>query len=66
MVFDPVIYQKTGGTDYSDYPVGSVILSASQDVGPEWLRCDGSYINESQYPELTAALGKHSPGVSTP
>lgn len=64
MVFDPITYQKTGGMDYTDYPVGSVILSASENVGPQWLRCDGSYINESQYPELTTALGKHSPGVS--
>lgn len=63
MILDPITYKKAGGTDYSDYPIGSVILSASQNVGEEWLRCDGSYINESQYPELTAALGKKTPGV---
>lgn len=63
MVLEPIIYQKTGGTSLEDYPVGSVILSASQNVGSEWLRCDGSYINESEYPELTAVLGKNSPGV---
>lgn len=63
MVLEPVISKRAGGADYSSYPVGSVILSASGDVGPEWLRCDGSYINESTYPELTAFLGKNSPGV---
>ena len=64
MIFEPVIYQKAGGTNFSDYPIGSVILSASQNMGSEWLRCDGSYINESTYPELTAFLGKNSPGVT--
>lgn len=63
MVLEPVIYKKSGGTNYSDYPIGSVILSASANVGPEWLRCSGAYINESQYPELTAFLGKNSPGT---
>ncbi len=63
MVFEPLVYQKSGGTNYGDYPIGSVILSASANVGPEWLRCNGTYINESQYPELTAFLGKHSPGA---
>lgn len=63
MVLEPIIYKKTGGTDYSSYPIGSIILSASQDIGEDWLRCDGSYINESTYPELTAYLGKNVPGV---
>lgn len=43
-------------------PVGSIKFSASQDVGEEWLRCDGSFVNESDYPELVAALGKLTPG----
>lgn len=42
-------------------PIGSIKFSASQDVGPEWLRCDGSFINEADYPELVAALGKLTP-----
>lgn len=42
-------------------PVGSIKFSASQNVGEEWLRCDGSFISESQYPELVAALGKLTP-----
>lgn len=42
-------------------PVGSIKFSASQNVGPEWLRCDGSFINEADYPELVAALGKLTP-----
>lgn len=42
-------------------PVGTIKFSASQDVGEEWLQCDGSFINESDYPELVAALGKLTP-----
>ncbi len=41
--------------------VGSVRFSASQSVGPEWLLCDGSFVSESDYPELVAALGKLIP-----
>lgn len=44
--------------------VGTIKFSASQDVGEEWLRCDGSFINESQYPELVAALGKLTPSTT--
>lgn len=44
-------------------PVGTVQFTASQNVGPEWLLCDGSFVNEADYPELVAALGKLSPGV---
>lgn len=43
-------------------PVGTVKFTASQEVGPEWLRCDGSFVNEEDYPELVAALGKLTPG----
>lgn len=42
-------------------PVGSIKYSASKDIGSEWLRCDGSFINESDYPELVEALGKLTP-----
>ncbi len=42
-------------------PVGTVQFTASQNVGPEWLLCDGSFVNEADYPELVAALGKHVP-----
>ena len=41
--------------------VGTVKFTASQTVGPEWLRCDGRFISEDDYPELVAALGKHIP-----
>lgn len=44
-------------------PVGSIKFSASQNVGPDWLLCDGSFVNEEDYPELVAALGKLTPGV---
>ena len=42
-------------------PVGSIKFSASEDVGPGWLPCNGDFISESQYPELVAALGKLTP-----
>lgn len=42
-------------------PVGSIKFSASEDVGPEWLPCNGDFVSESQYPELVAALGKLTP-----
>lgn len=41
--------------------VGTIKFSASQDVEEDWLRCDGSFINEVDYPELVAALGKLIP-----
>lgn len=44
-------------------PVGTIRFSASQDIDKSWLRCDGSFINEVDYPELVAALGKVTPGV---
>lgn len=46
-------------------PVGTIKFSASRDVGPDWLRCDGSFVNEADYPELVAALGKLTPGVES-
>ncbi len=42
-------------------PVGSIKFSASEDVGPGWLPCNGDFISESQYPDLVAALGKLTP-----
>lgn len=44
-------------------PIGSIKFSASQNIEPGWLRCDGSFISESQYPELVAALGKLTPSA---
>lgn len=42
-------------------PVGTIKFSASQNVGEEWLKCDGSFVSEKNYPELVAALGKLVP-----
>lgn len=42
-------------------PIGSIKFSASQDVDEEWLKCDGSFVSEVDYPELVAALGKLTP-----
>lgn len=44
-------------------PIGTIKFSASQNVDEKWLQCDGSFINEADYPELVAALGKLTPGV---
>lgn len=42
-------------------PIGAIKFSASESVDDTWLQCDGSFINESDYPELVAALGKLTP-----
>ena len=42
-------------------PAGSIKFSASQNVGEEWLPCDGRFVNEKDYPELVEALGKLIP-----
>lgn len=41
--------------------VGTIQFSASQDMGDDWLLCNGDFISESQYPDLVAALGKLIP-----
>lgn len=61
MIFEPISYKKTGVNSYKDYPLGTVILSANQDVDSEWLRCDGRYINQTDYPALVEYLGKTIP-----
>lgn len=42
-------------------PIGTVKFSASSEIEDGWLRCDGSFISETDYPELVAALGKKYP-----
>lgn len=42
-------------------PVGTIKFSAAQDMGPDWLPCNGDFITEDQYPDLVAALGKLTP-----
>lgn len=46
-------------------PVGTIKFTAAQNVGDEWIRCDGSFINQSDYPELVEALGRLTPGVDS-
>lgn len=42
----------------SDTPVGSIIAwSASASPGTDWLRCDGSEVVISSYPDLEAVIG---------
>ncbi len=43
-------------------PVGTIKYSAV-DLGEEWLRCDGSFISEDDYPELVSVMGKLTPGT---
>ena len=45
-------------------PVGTIKYSAV-DPGEEWLKCDGSFVGEDDYPELVAVLGKLTPGVDS-
>lgn len=44
-------------------PIGTIKFSASQNIEEGWLRCDGSFVNEADYPELVEALGKYTPGI---
>lgn len=44
-------------------PIGSIKFSASENVGEEWLKCDGSFISQEDYPQLVQALGRLTPGV---
>lgn len=43
-------------------PVGSVKYAAA-DPGEKWLRCDGSFVGDADYPALVALLRKNSPGT---
>lgn len=42
-------------------PIGAIKFSASEDVDPEWLLCDGSFISKTNYPELVELLGNYYP-----
>lgn len=42
-------------------PIGTVKFSASSTIEDGWLKCDGSFVSETDYPELVAALGKLIP-----
>lgn len=43
--------------------VGTVVFTAGQKPGEDWLLCDGSFINETDYPELVELLGRFLPGA---
>lgn len=42
-------------------PVGSIRYSAAPDMGDDWIKCDGSFVSEDDYPELVALLGVKQP-----
>lgn len=44
--------------------VGTVKFSTAGNLGTEWLLCDGSFVSDSIYPELTALLHKNLPPSS--
>ena len=44
-----------------DDPIGTIRFMPSTNADENWLKCDGSYINEADYPELVASLGKLMP-----
>lgn len=41
--------------------IGTIKFSASQTIEEGWIPCDGRFVNERDYPELVAALGKLTP-----
>lgn len=41
-------------------PVGTIKYSAA-DPGPDWLKCDGSFVSEDDYPELLPLLNHKEP-----
>ncbi|MCI8857216.1 MAG: tail fiber protein [Clostridiaceae bacterium] len=43
--------------------VGTVVFTAGQKPGDDWLLCDGSFISEADYPELVELLGRFLPGA---
>lgn len=42
-------------------PVGTIQFMPSANAGADWLKCDGSFVNEADYPELVQVLGKLMP-----
>lgn len=42
-------------------PVGTIRFMSSSSVGEDWLKCDGSFVNEADYPDLVKVLGKMMP-----
>lgn len=42
-------------------PVGTIRFMSSSSAGEDWLKCDGSFVNEADYPELVQILGKLMP-----
>lgn len=42
-------------------PIGTIKYSAAENMGPNWLRCNGDFINRTNYPELVSSLGKLEP-----
>ena len=44
-----------------DDPIGTIRFMPSTSANENWLKCDGSYISETSYPELVASLGKLMP-----
>lgn len=44
-------------------PIGTIKYTASENVDSDWLPCDGRFVNETDYPDLVAALGKLTPSA---
>lgn len=44
-------------------PIGTIKFSAAQNMGDEWLPCDGRFISQTNYPVLVQALKGINPGV---
>lgn len=60
--FEKKLQELQAETEKLEPPaIGTVKFSASQNVDAKWLRCDGSFINQTDYPELVEVLGKLKP-----
>lgn len=44
----------------SEYRIGDVKFTARNDLGENWILCDGRHVLQSDYPELTNVLGTRS------
>ena len=54
---DELIYLLQKEVTVTVQPAGIVSFTGSADIPTGWLLCDGSYVDEAEYPELFEAIG---------
>ena len=57
----------SGGTNFSDTPIGTILPFGSNNIPSSFLLCDGTELNRADYPELFAVIGTSfgTPSVNT-